>query len=1074
MHGQVETETCVVQQQDATRPATQVCPPYVHGCVDRDMLTSSKKQTSAVDIGPNTVTHVEVPRSLENDQTDPHVESGDRSRPTTHHDARLLNHIGEPAGTAAVAKMDTSQQTPTQVNEDRDYNAVCDSLPSSSAHGDSKQMQDGNYERTLQDDDTGAVNFGNLGEFGRPSSQVSEDGGFENTRGDWRQPDQTSQQLSSHAYTPFKSYGAAPETPALPKNPFGTKPSIAAPFAGSQLFGQTQFSSAIKPPGISPTSSRPSPNIMHNSISPNVAETSPLKDRTTVSSPTDIRTSSPHRLDEVPVDVPATVCRPKALERIEEETPSHNRSMREETIPESPTVPPPRSSGSHQPLAHYEKMKKSQERKLTGGLEYQFVGSDSDDDDTTRHLERRKRVERKKAQAAQEIEKVSFTPLPRRDSGDRPSSKRRRIASGLEGKTASNRVPRMSEPSKSSSEQPLIADSQRQEAASNQAPADESTQGTEDPAPEADAMQLDNGDGADGNVDEPQEMDDIIPATSPALSPSPDEEPDPQPQSEPDLPRLGGETLDLPQSNDPGTSSLPPTRHRSQMTYGRRTRPPRRMVVSSSASELTPKEPAISTDRPSSPVRSPASTAVAEDNRGKSGPETGAVAAVSDAKETGKTPRQEYPPKSSAPMTTRSRDKGRSPITPQASEAEEQRLATSSDLSSLSSAPSSSAMTTPLTRESPGSDRAESVDLPSPAGGRNLRKSALRTGAKQSVSPQPVVRRTRGAKERAPHCGSQSTDELHRPPSASVLNKSIVHPKASRTFRQSIVSVNRGSRLFEGMVFAISFQSTKSNTQNRAKLESKITDAGGVILSKGFEVLFETSSIMNTTTPVFDNDEPMMLRKAYEETGFTALIADGHSRTAKYMQALALGLPCLAHQWITACLGKGELVDWEPYLLCAGASAVLDYALRSRNLVPYSAADARLAEVVDQRRKLLEGQRILVAVDSRKGRSEAKRPYIFLARALGPSISRVFTTEQAREALTTQAKEGQPFDWVYVDKKTGAVESVLRAREPQGKKRKRISAAPAPVPDNVRELNDELVIQSLILGRIVEDEDINS
>lgn len=194
-------------------------------------------------------------------------------------------------------KMEASQQTPTQVNDGRDYNEFCDHIPPSpvdntnNVHSidDTTQMTN-NEPRTLQEDDTGAVNFGNLSQLARPSSQISEDGGFENTKSEWRIPEQTPRQHSASGYTPFKPQSAAPETPALPKNPFGARPNIGgAPFAGTQLFGQTQFSSAVK---VSPTSSRPSPNLFLNSISPNLMETSPLKNRANVSSPTDIRTSA--------------------------------------------------------------------------------------------------------------------------------------------------------------------------------------------------------------------------------------------------------------------------------------------------------------------------------------------------------------------------------------------------------------------------------------------------------------------------------------------------------------------------------------------------------------------------------------------------------------------------------------------------------------------------------------------------------------------------------------------------------------------------------------------------------------
>ena len=190
------------------------------------------------------------------------------------------------------------------------------------------------------------------------------------------------------------------------------------------------------------------------------------------------------------------------------------------------------------------------------------------------------------------------------------------------------------------------------------------------------------------------------------------------------------------------------------------------------------------------------------------------------------------------------------------------------------------------------------------------------------------------------------------------------------------------------------------------------------------------------------------------------------------MQALALGLPCLAPQWITTCLAKGAIVDWEPYLLCAGASTVLGNALRSRILPPYSAAEARLAEVIEQRPRLLDGQRVLVVVDSKKSRNEAKEPYVFLASVLGPSISRVFSTQQAREVLLEHQKAGNPFDWLYLDKGTGTVEAVLAPAEITGNKKRRKSTAAQAKLDDIRVLDDELVIQSLILGRMVEEDEM--
>ncbi|KAF7551464.1 hypothetical protein G7Z17_g4960 [Cylindrodendrum hubeiense] len=996
-----------------------------------------------------------------------------------------LHESIKPPPIAAIApprRMALSQQTPTQVNDDRDYSEYCDLVPSSPVNGNTQAASI--EPRTLQANESGAVNFG-LSELARPSSQVSEDAGFENTRGEWRLPDETPRLNSSHTFTPHRPYGAAFETPALPKNPFAAKGTIAAPLAGSQLFGQTQFSSAVKK--ISPTSSRPSPNLF-NSISPNIIETSPLKNRANVSSPTDIRTSSPQRLHEIPT----TSLRDKDGEPQEAETPLNSRSTGGDMIPESPpssdrtpraNAPksPPTTSENTGPMAHYEPMKKSQERKTIGEALVPYLESDSDSDDAIRRMERRKRIERRRAQAAEEMGRVSFTPRARRASEEQPSRKKRRVMSSPTDNAAQELARPELGQTKGEDLLPLVDDSQTVVVASNDNLPIASTKATPgEEEPEVEGMDKDGDAIMELDAERPATEEDMIPATSPAPSIPPTAPLDlPPPPSEPELPTLLADNMEFQtQEGKVGdSSSLPLQRRRTTRTYGQAVRQRRRnpFISSSNSDAIT-----VDHERKATPASSPLKDLVPTPVPGETDEQ--AISSKEEAtneaekvpqprvsKRSPKKSRPQLPP----PMNTRSRRSEANPATPIATRSVGNIMPTSSSLSILSSTPVPSAKTTPGTQESPVSDRPASVALPSPDGkrGRGLRKRDPQGGAK-SESPQPVKRATRMAK-RFPRLDSESTDELHLSPSASALEKSIIHNKSSRSFRQSLGTVHRTGRLFESMVFAISF-SSQVKPQERTKLETKIAQAGGTILPEGFQDMFEQSSIMNTTSPVIDEEDALKLNKSSSESGFTALVADGHSRKAKYMQALALGLPCLAHQWITACLSKGSIVDWEPYVLCAGVSAVLGNAIRSRTIVPYAAADARLADVIDQRPRLLDGQRILVVVDSRKARNEAKEPYIFLATVLGPSISRVFTIQQAREVLLEHQKAGNPFDWLYIDKGTGTIEAVLAPPEAAGSKKRRRSAAPQQTMGNMRVLDDELVIQSLILGRMVEEDEMHA
>jgi hypothetical protein len=293
------------------------------------------------------------------------------------------------------------------------------------------------------------------------------------------------------------------------------------------------------------------------------------------------------------------------------------------------------------------------------------------------------------------------------------------------------------------------------------------------------------------------------------------------------------------------------------------------------------------------------------------------------------------------------------------------------------------------------------------------------------------------------------------------------------------------------MTFAVSFQAKHpgekdSKYNSRIGLSSKVADqikqGGGRILPNGFDQLFESGAIKNaevaSSTP--PPDDEIKLTTAAKETGFTALIADGHSRKVKYMQALALGLPCIHERWITICTEKQKLVDWSDYLLCAGNSSFLGDAIRSRNLRIYDAASAKLSEVIGSRPRLLRGSRILLVL--RKQDESKKMAYVFLTRVLGASLSRVYTVDEARRQLKESEDTGHPYDWVYVDEKmtgraalfaddtasTSTAPAAIRKR-----KRKSTTDAGSPAPKKIRTLSNELVIQSLILGRLIEeDEDI--
>ncbi|KAL1957044.1 hypothetical protein VTO42DRAFT_6421 [Malbranchea cinnamomea] len=288
--------------------------------------------------------------------------------------------------------------------------------------------------------------------------------------------------------------------------------------------------------------------------------------------------------------------------------------------------------------------------------------------------------------------------------------------------------------------------------------------------------------------------------------------------------------------------------------------------------------------------------------------------------------------------------------------------------------------------------------------------------------------------------------------------------------------------LFSKMAFAVSYK----DKERQQKLETLITRNGGRILSNGFDELFETPLFKASTSGT-----PVKLNQVAEQTGFTCLITDEFSRRYKYLQALALNLPCLSGRWIEDCVLKKQVLGWEFYLLAAGTSSLLDNAVRSRNLTPYSPSTASLSQVVDARSKLLAGQSVLLHMDRGKAAKE-REPSASLIYALGPDrVSHVQDLKTAMEMLrgTKSHSSDQNWDWIYLgDRDSAAAARIVLAETSRpglskptaGKKRGRPPKRPRATSEisglgdlvingkSVKILDNEILCQSLILGKMLD------
>lgn len=907
-------------------------------------------------------------------------------------------------------KMELSQ-SPTQSNDGRSYEQYLprgdDLIPSDGYELEplpetQQSATTSANEGTNRDDDTGVVNF-DFSAMGRQDTQLLYPDPYDTDR---------LQQTSPAAFI------GLPETPAPPRNPFAD--SKASLIAASQLFRQTQTSSAHKT--FSPTSSRPSPDNIQtlHSLPPHPVTSSPLKQAATIPSPLlaqfpDVYDTSPqHAVGDLLSD------------------------------------------------------SESQENHTLFAAHKSEAGSDQD---VTYKVQRHRQRGLGKGKATQQRLRPITLPRPSISDEIVPSTNRETMLDPV-----TERLPDHSQENPDRDSQNAIEDTQV------------GALGSQNGAPRLLDI-VENADPQGNTTTHVSSNEAVVPntASSPAASaplpapalarasPEADERQISEPISTHILPPALGDMM--PNSSEEALkaesftnlldSSLPiDAKKRPQSKEATRKRPPG--LDSGVANTPLHSQTAIAETSP--PVDSSPPP-----------PAFSTRARMRDAQSRS----SEYAPTSSQPPAS-----------------------STSSLSRLGATPDLSDETTPATEESPRcrliSSSIEELEM-SPAVAKANRRKDLDTDAKTKTNRSKSTQ-ARNLRSRRSLEFDESMDELAGSPSISTP----VYQQNARLSRYGRASIketpasrelSRGGMLFAGMAFAISFQSKQfgekdthynSRIAASSQVATKIKQGGGKVLTNGFDQLFEVSHVKTadreptTIASTPQPDDEVSLAPSAQDTGFTALIADGHSRKVKYMQALALGLPCIHERWVTTCVEKQKLVDWTDYLLCAGNSAFLGNAIRSRNLSPYDATTAKLSQTIQHRPRLLNRSRILLIMS--RAEEQKKMAYVFLARVLGASLSRVYTMEEARKQLKARENAGRPYDWVYLEEKMADSSSIFSdsgshsvvsagsKSTTTSRKRKRRNEAKAsptgPPPKRIRTLSDELVIQSLILGRLMDEDEM--
>ncbi|KAL9123281.1 MAG: hypothetical protein Q9187_000153 [Circinaria calcarea] len=331
-----------------------------------------------------------------------------------------------------------------------------------------------------------------------------------------------------------------------------------------------------------------------------------------------------------------------------------------------------------------------------------------------------------------------------------------------------------------------------------------------------------------------------------------------------------------------------------------------------------------------------------------------------------------------------------------------------------------------------------------------------RVSGLQTPSDQPSTPSSPGSRMRRVKVAAHSLSSLARP-----------------------VNLSRNvSRLFENMVFSIT---NVEEPTVREKVVRQICSYGGNILDsdQGFAELFDVPALEMASPRkggrTNDNGHFQLTATAVNR-GFTCLLADRHCRNAKYIQALALGIPCLATRWVKDCISKGRVLPWEPYLLPSGESAFLGGATRARLLPPSDPEVVLLSTMVESRPNFLADCSILLIIGKGKG-AESMKAYPFIAHALGArKVSRALNLEVARQSLLEAEAAGEAWDWVYYYEGENRGEKISQRQAENtlfggggstGKKRKR---GEGTGKRKTRVAVTEYVIQSLILGQLMDDE----
>ncbi|KAH6918497.1 hypothetical protein BKA70DRAFT_1394128 [Coprinopsis sp. MPI-PUGE-AT-0042] len=167
------------------------------------------------------------------------------------------------------------------------------------------------------------------------------------------------------------------------------------------------------------------------------------------------------------------------------------------------------------------------------------------------------------------------------------------------------------------------------------------------------------------------------------------------------------------------------------------------------------------------------------------------------------------------------------------------------------------------------------------------------------------------------------------------------------------------AKLLQGIAFLLSFGGKEDDPQ-RNSLVSKIVKAGGKVV--GFDEILPAGGKYNKNNQSWHATRDQVQWRGDKTIGSLYLLASEATKRPKYLTALALGVPCVSHEWIETSLAHGELRDWRYYLLPHGQSDHLRKTISQMVDLKWGTDPAQLTDIMCNPVpfRLLEGEKILM------------------------------------------------------------------------------------------------------------------